>query len=545
MKKKLVLPLICLLIISLIMTACAAPSAPDPTPAGQPAAETKQETSPQDEKPTEVSQDPAPSTEAVRTDIRTALTADVGSLDPTLSASGVEGTVKRLMYEGLINKVYSFDEAGNTIRINTPAIAESWEFSPDFKELTFHLRKGVKFHNGDDVKASDIVFSVDMFAKSPNGKALLGPYVSTEIIDDSTVKLVFSEIYPVILDRLPIVSIMSEKYVKEVGEEFGEKPMGTGPYKLVEHIPLQSFKFEAFEDYWAGPARIKTIQMDILPDATAAMMAFEAGKLDLIGVPEESVERVKNAGTWEVKQLEGIFPLFLIMNFENEALGNLKVRQALSYGINKENNVLLARDGQGKIADYFFNPDLMVNSCKPDFTYTYDLEKAKSMLEEAGYKDGVGIPELTLKVVPGLYEKSALVLQQDFEEMGITVKIEVMETNAWIDDIINGNFDLALNNASMSELVYPWGMFFQSQYLNQVNMARIQDPVIDELFDNLGKTMDDEEQKAIIKDIVNYVNDNAVYIPISYPLMTTAYDKNLKMDGNPRETSFYNYYWEK
>lgn len=481
----------------------------------------------------------------VPTVLRLSDTADIDTLDPMHSMLGSSGAILSLIYENLIEYAYWYDANGNTVSGYKGVLAEDWAFSDDYLTVTFNLKKGVLFQNGSEMKASDVVFSFQKAMESPSKQARMENIVSTEATDDYTVVVTLSAVTPAFLDNMCRVPIINEAYYNEVGaEEFGKAPMGTGPYKFVEHKEMQGTTVEAYEDYRDGVAAIKTVTWDIMADPASAQMAFEAGSFDKFSIALENVDTVEASGQWNLIQTDNYAPVAMYVNNSHDILGNVKVRQAIHYALNKDNMVTLAQDGKGSIADSFFHPELMTNTTYVDEPYTYNVEKAKELLADAGYANGEGLPTLKLITITK-WEKHALCVQQDLAELGINVEIQTLEASTFLNDITVGNYDLAVNMAALSNLVYPWRMLYHSDFLGKTNFGQVNDPAIDELFNKLGATMSDDEQKAIIKELVNYINVNVNYVPLTYTTSVTAYHPDLVINGHPRSASAYDLSWAK
>lgn len=320
--------------------------------------------------------------------------------------------------------------------------------------------------------------------------------------------------------------------------------MGTGPYVLSEHLAAQSFTFQAFEDYHRGAAQIKTVRYDIITDPASALMAFEAGSFDYFTLTDADVDRIAATGEWNIISYDTPYPRCVYMNHTSEIFDDVLVRQALAYATNKENIVALAQNGKGSVAHSFFHPEMFVNASEPDVIFEYDLEKAKDLLAQAGYPNGEGIPTLKLETME-THQQYALAVQQDYAELGIEIDLVFTDANTFVSDLMSGNYDLAINVAGLSNFVYPWGRIFESQYLGQTNFAQVNDPVIDDLFAQIGVTMDDEQQKVLIHDLINYITENVTYLPLAYANNNVAYHPDLVVSVHPMSANAYYMSWGK
>ena len=487
--------------------------------------------------------DPAVS---VRNDLVLYESADIDTLDPMETKTGAGTKLAGLQYEGLIKYMYEYAADGSTVFSAKPNLAESWVFDAENMTVTFTLKQGVKFHNGDEFKAEDVIFSFERALNSSTKAALMTGYESAEATDDYTVVMKLNTLSSAFQYNISQIPMMNKSFVEENGEEFTlETVCGTGPYYLSEHLEAQSFTISAFEDYHGGAAEIKTVRYDILADPTAAMMAFEAGSFDYFTtLAEVDVDRIIASGEWNVVEYEASFARSVYMNLTNGIFDNVQVRQALAYATNKENMVALIQNGKGNVADSFFHPEMMVNTSMPDTILSYDLDKAKELLAEAGYPNGEGIPTLKL-VTMETHKDYALAVQQDYAELGINVEILFLDANTFMADMVTGNYDIAVNICNLGNMVYPWGRIFESQYLGQTNFGLIDDEKIDELFAQINVTLDDETQKALIHELINYITENVIYLPLTYSANFVAYHPDLEVTVHPMSVSPYYVRWTK
>lgn len=486
-----------------------------------------------------------PAASTTHTDLVLATTADMSSLDRMNVMTGIDSTVGSLIYEGLAKPVYEYDEDGNTAINVKPELAESWDFNDDYTEITFHLRKGVKFHNGDELKASDVLFSFERAKESAARASKTQNIASAEATDDYTVVVKLTAATVNSVETVGAIDIYNEAFVNEVGEDgLTEQSCGTGPFKFESRDVMQSITLVAFDDYYLGAPSIKTIRWDVLPDTASAYLAFESGDFSYYTLESDNINKVKESGEWNVQDNVIVSPLSLYMNHTHEAFSNVKVRQAIACAVNKENLVAVAQDGNGSVADSFFHPTIMFNCSEPDVKFEYDVEKAKELLAEAGYPDGEGIPDVTVKIM-SQYEKYALALQQDLAELGINIKIEIMEANAFVEDLMAGNYELMINVSNLGNYISNWEAIFHSDYYDSTNFAKVNDATIDELFDKIGETLDQEEQAGYIYELVNYITENVTYLPLTYLASCTAYDPDLVLTAHPGSTTPYDVYWVK
>ena len=326
-----------------------------------------------------------------------------------------------------------------------PELAESWEFSDDGLTLTFNLRPGVKFHNGRDFVADDVKFSLE-YAQDPetgaNIRTLARAVESVEVVDDLTVSFHFTEPTPAAFDLVDLLFIVN----RETIEEIDSNPVGTGPFRFAEWAPGDFARFERFEEYWKDDLPyLNEVIVRAIPDAATMIANLEGGTLDLIAAPPASeFERLEAAeGAKVVSGFPGGLVWDLSLNTGREPFDNKLVRQALQYALDRQ-----------RIVDVvFFNvsdPWLQPQSDKsplydPDLEgyYTFDLDRARSLLEEAGYADGFEFTVLTATTNPD-GARLLQVYQADLAQLGITLNIDEVEPAQYRPRAIGLDFDGAI-----------------------------------------------------------------------------------------------------
>lgn len=260
-----------------------------------------------------------------------------------------------------------------------PALATDWVISDDGKTYTFTIREGVKFHNGDDMTAADVAFSLNRAFEA----AALQTYSSfvdhAEVVDDTTVNVILKEPFAPFLSYLEWYPIVSESFAN--GNDLHSSVCGTGPYKL-ESIDFNlECKMTAFEDYWQEPASIKNVTFKAITEATTASVAFESGDLDFFFCYNVSAYApLQESGKYNTELVAQQHTAVILLNNSVPPLDNKLVRQALSYATDRETMIAIAYEG---LAEPTY---LMANTSSFGVTeeqfynhYEYDLEKAKEL----------------------------------------------------------------------------------------------------------------------------------------------------------------------
>ena len=345
----------------------------------------------------------------------------------------------------MFNQIYNVLVRYDDTLTPQPELAESWELSDDGLTLTFKLRPGVKFHNGRDFVADDVKFSLE-YAQDPetgaNIRTLARAVASVEVVDDHTVAFHFAEPTPAAFDLIDLLFIVNSESI----EEINSNPIGTGPFRFAEWAPGDFARFERFEDYWREDRpHLNEVIVRAIPDSATMIANLEGGTLDLIAAPPASeFERLEAAdGIKVVRGFPGGLVWDLSLNTGRAPFDNKLVRQALQHALDRQRIVDIV----------FFNvsdPWLQPQSDKsplydPDLEgyYTFDLDKARSLLEEAGHADGFEMTVLTATTNPD-GARLLQVFQADLAQLGITLHIDEVEPAQYRPRALDLDFDGAI-----------------------------------------------------------------------------------------------------
>lgn len=470
-----------------------------------------------------------------RTDLHLAMAEVPSVLDPHYANLIVEQTITSQIYEALI----FIDDDGTEY----PCLATDYTISDDGLVYTFNLRQGVKFHNGEEFKASDVVFSIERCRESARMYSYVEPIASVEAPDDYTAVITLSYQYAPFIQYVGALWIVNEKHVTEVGKDaFATDPCGTGPYMLKSFEPTLSTSVTAFSDYWGGQAPIKDIDWKIITDTSTALVAFEAGEIDYIGVPSANWEDIKANSKYTTELLEANHTTYLVMNHEVAPFDNKLVRQALNYAINKDDMCLMAKDGLAAPAYTLAKETLVWGATNDTTVYEYDVEKAKAKLAEAGYPDGFDAG--AIKTIGAYFEKVAQIAQSNFAAIGVTTTVEMCESSAYMADCIAGNIGLAVMGVTVGTDFAMFDQVYATQFINNLNLARYSNPTVDDLFKQGVATTDHAERQAIYKQLIDIVQEDAVYIPVFYGQSPVAYNPNLSPKSHVSGNLFKEWSWK-
>ena len=354
-----------------------------------------------------------------------------GPLDPHVSTATGDKIVFAMLFNGLVRFKPGSMNPGDI----EPDLAESWTVSDDGLVWTFTLRDNVTFH-GDfgTVTAEDVVFSLQR-AADPDISSVSSDYAAFEMIealDSETIRITLSEPMPSVLGVLANYHggmIVSKAAVEALGEGFNARPIGTGPFAFAEMHQGEFIRLVANEDYFRGAPKLESVTYRFVPSASGRELAFQNGELDLFtGTREDSwIERMRAAGT----QIDVIQPSqmrTLHLNRNIEPLDDIRVRQAIAHAVNRAELVAfvgpqVAREAVAPV------PNGYLGHAEETEVLPHDLDRARSLLAEAGYPDGITIPVAITESAS--LNLSMQVLQAQLAQAGITVELEVMEHRSW------------------------------------------------------------------------------------------------------------------
>lgn len=448
--------------------------------------------------------------------------ADAKSLDPHGTNDAPSAKITGQIYDTLVDQ----DENMNIV----PALAESWE-QPDPKTTIFHLRKGVKFHNGEPLKASDVKFSIDRMKNSPKVSHIIDAVDNVEVIDDYTVKITTKEPFGPLLNHLAhnAASILNEKAVTEAGESYGQHPVGTGPYKFVSWQSGDRITLDANPDYFRGETPIKHIVFRSIVENANRTIALETGEVDIAyDIEGLDKDRLKNDDKIKFIEQPSLSMSYLGFNTKKAPFDKKEVRQAIATAINIDDIIDAVYKGSAQKGDSLVGPKVKGYSNKPQH-YAYNPEKAKQMLAEAGYPNGFKTKIWTND--NPLRRDIAVILQDQLKQVGIDADIETLEWGAFLDGTARGDQDMFILGWVTVTGDADYGLFpllHTSSFGGGGNRAFYDNPQIDDLLVKAKTSVDPKERDAIYEQIQVIAQEDMPYYVIGYPTQNAAVQKNVE-----------------
>lgn len=351
-----------------------------------------------------------------------------------------------------------------------PSLVESWEIKNDGKTYVLHLRKGVKFHNGQDFTADVAKFSLEYWGKYESVDYLKN-LDNIKVVDTDTLEVNFKTPYTALISELKNIKATLKESVDDKGNMV--EYIGTGPFKLTEYRKDQKAVLVKNTDYWnkARLPKIEQVVWQTIPDENARLMAVKSGQVDAIGVsehyislPYEAIPGLeKTEGLSVLKQTKDGSIATYCFNYKKGVMSDLNLRKAVAYAIDRETMVKKVLSGVPEASGHFLNPEFTDGPSK-EKPYTYDLQRAKEALAAAGYKDinGDGIVEKDGKPLKlRLLTKStktdtdvAVFVQNNLKQAGIDMEIKALDSNQFSQVTLKGDFDIARTHPWIAPAIY-------------------------------------------------------------------------------------------
>ncbi len=478
----------------------------------QPAQGTETAGGNQAEQPAPEAQSDQSSSQSPDNDLVVAFNNDLQSLDPHNTTDTLSITVSRTMYEGLI----SFDDNQNII----PVLAESYEASDDNLTYTFKLRQGVKFHDGTDFNAAAFIANYErvMANESFRQYRRASTWESVTAPDDYTIVIVTNKPNSSFINQFTQFLVISPKAIAELGNEgLAKTTVGTGPYTFGERIEGDRITVNPFDGYWGEKPSVDSLTFRAVPEDGSRVAMLQTGEADFI-YPLPAIQAPNVDGTKDIKVVASPSNImrYVTLNNDKKELSDKRVRQAMNYAIDKNAYAKTIFNGYASEVNSCFPSTVSYYS--PQTPYTYDLEKAKQLMTEAGYPDGFDVTIWGDNTTNE--EKGMQFVQQQLSQIGINVNIVPMEPNI-IDSLIyvekaQATIEMWYVNWSASSFDADGSMrsilYSQMAPPTSANTAYYNNPEFDRLLDEGLATSDPEQLKTIYADAQKIAWDDAPWL---------------------------------
>ncbi|MCU5301033.1 ABC transporter substrate-binding protein [Bacillus toyonensis] len=473
---------------------------------------------------------------------------------PYFQQNGWDGNVTSVIFASLV----STDKQGKPI----PELAEKWDVSSDQLTYTFHLRKDLKFSDGSPLTADDVAFTLTLLHdKAYEGEIDISQYAvkggkeykegkatsieGIQVVDPQTIKITTEKVNSQAIFVLGGTVLSKAYYGKDYKQntsldylkELYGKPIAAGPYKFEKYIPGQEVRFVANENYYAGKPKIPNFIYKITSGDTKLQL-FQTGEVDYtgLGTGDEILEQAKGLEFANIQIETAASFSYIYMNNNKPYLKDKEVRQALIYGLDRKKYVDTALKGYGTVANVPIHPTSWAYTEEGVNKYEYNKEKAKKLLDEAGWKVGSdGVREkdgqkLKLSYFgPSSAKDSDLLIpiaKENYKEIGVEFNPEFMDFNTMLSKVNKGDYDLA----SVSTPITSDPSETAGEYLSGVNDKSLgyKNAKVDELIKKGIETVDIEKRKPIYKELYKELSDDPPVILLNYRRTITGYNGNIK-----------------
>jgi peptide/nickel transport system substrate-binding protein len=438
-------------------------------------------------------------------ELRVAIPWTPENLDPTMNLSSIRAMVGVTMFDSLVGR-----DADNRI---VPQLAESWRLVDD-TTWQLKLRRRVVFHDGEPFNAEAVRFTFQRVLgpeqKSPN-RANMAEIARVDVIDDYTVNLVTRQPYAPLINRLLDFPIVPPRYAAEKGNQgMALRPVGTGPYRFVELVKDDRLVVEAFDRHWRGAPRIRRVVYKPIPEPFTRAAALRNNEVDLITtIPPNLARELEGVGGIRAQRVPSSWIIYLGLNAFKKPLSDVRVRQALNYATDVDAIVKNVLEGNGRrlegpLTPQMFGYDASVKG------YPHDPARARKLLAEAGYPDGL---EITLESPAGRYQgdkEIAEALGGQWQKAGFRPRVQVAEWGAYFKRYLGKQFQ----DAYLLGLGGP--MQDADELYNLVSSKGrglyYKNERVDALFDLGRGTMDMAKRRHVYRDLARAMVEDATWV---------------------------------
>ncbi len=423
------------------------------------------------------------------------------TLDPQMTTGTLTFQHVKSAYDTLVEP----DEQGKIV----PALAESWEFSPETLTLTFHLRKGVVFHNGDSLTAADVKATFDRML-APDSASPYKPAFSAvkeiRVVDDATVEFALTEIFSPLIGTLASgwSAILPKRAIEE-GHDFSTHPLGTGPFVFQEWVRDDHLSYLRFDSYWMeGKPYVDELELKVVIEPVTQLMGLETGEFDgILFVEPHTVPQIESNPDTKLFTHPTGLALVVTMNHARAPFDNLLVRQAISHAIDRQALLDIAYFGGEKIEAFLDagNPYYL----KQDEKYPYNPAKAKELLAEAGYPNGFEFT-LTLPQNYTPHVNAGNMAQNMLKEVGIQANIKLVDWGTWISQVYRDK------EYDMTIIGHTGQLDPHNRLASELDYTNYKNPQMTELIKKAATVYLPQERKALYDEVQRMLANDAVMV---------------------------------
>ena len=476
-----------------------------------------------------------------------ALNADIQTADVQKTSKDYE--VPFNIFDRLVD--VEVDADGNSKIV--PSLAESWDISDDGLEYTFHLRQGVKFHNGNDFTAEDVAYTFHRMLTVEGGvntefidqikgaDELLAGETDTlegvEVVDDYTIKVTLKEPFAGFLASIssPGVSIYDSEATEAAGDQFGMDPavtVGTGPFEFSSWSFNNQLVLTRNEDYWKGASGLPGVVIKIIPDTETQSMMFESGELDILDLDyaADSVDRFTETYPDQIVQGPRVGIVYFTMNFNKEPFQDVRVRKAVQMSIDRQAILDALYGDRGQVEQGIF-PHGLIGFNPDQEEIKYDPEAAKALLAEAGYADGFDMEIAADSSASDTMTMALEIVSDQLAEVGIRAEIKNYDESTWLETRKSGELGSFMSTWSADyndpdNFIYT---FFGNEEKTRIRSINYPDTEVMERVAKARTIVNEDERLAEYKALEEkLIHEDAAWVPMFSRLHLFAVSKRVQ-----------------
>ena len=476
-----------------------------------------------------------------------ALNADIQTADVQKTSKDYE--VPFNIFDRLVD--VEVDADGNSKIV--PSLAENWDISDDGLEYTFHLRQGVKFHNGNDFTAEDVAYTFHRMLTVEGGvntefidqikgaDELLAGETDTlegvEVVDDYTIKVTLKEPFAGFLASIssPGVSIYDSEATEAAGDQFGMDPavtVGTGPFEFSSWSFNNQLVLTRNEDYWKGASKLPGVVIKIIPDTETQSMMFESGELDILDLDyaADSVDRFTETYPDQIVQGPRVGIVYFTMNFNKEPFQDVRVRKAVQMSIDRQAILDALYGGRGQVEQGIF-PHGLIGFNPDQGEIKYDPEAAKALLAEAGYADGFDMEIAADSSASDTMTMALEIVSDQLAEVGIRAEIKNYDESTWLETRKSGELGSFMSTWSADyndpdNFIYT---FFGNEEKTKIRSINYPDTEVMNRVAKARTIVNEDERLAEYKALEEKIaHEDAAWVPMFSRLHLFAVSKRVE-----------------
>ena len=451
-------------------------------------------------------------------------------LNPILANDSASSEISDWLFNGL----FKYDKDGTP----TVDLAKSYEFKTP-THLIIKLKEDVLWHDNVKFTSKDVIFTYEKIIDPKVFNSIKSNFQqvkSVKALDDYTIEVIYSQAYFKALETW-MVGILPYHILKDeeniMTSSFNKNPIGTGSYKLKEFKTAQDIELIANENYFEGKPKIDKILYKFLPDPNTSFLYLKQKNLDIGGLSPMQIDRQIDdtfKKNYTIIQKPSFAYTYLGFNLKDEKFKDIRIRQALSLAIDRQELVDILFFGYGQICNGPFLPNSFAFNDNVK-TITQNIEKAKALLKEAGYDENNHFTfELVTNTGNDIRINTAQILQYQLQKAGVIMKIRVMEWQAFLNTVVHPrNFETVLLGWALALMPDAYPLWHSSSdKLGGFNLVSYKNEKVDKLIEKGSETIDKNELGKIYKELFQIISDDLPYLFLYIPDAITVINKDIK-----------------